>query len=35
LSGAIQQARSAHPDRLAYAIRVGHPTAVHLGVLST
>jgi hypothetical protein len=31
LSEAIQAARKAHPDRLSYAIRVGHSTAVHLG----
>ena len=33
LSEAIQAARAAHPDRLAFAIRVGHPTALDLGVM--
>lgn len=31
LSEAIQAARAAYPDRLAFAIRVGHPSAVDLG----
>jgi hypothetical protein len=31
LSEAVQAARKAHPDRLAYALRVGHRTAVHIG----
>lgn len=35
LSAAIQAARNAHPDRLAFALRVGHSTAVHLGVLES
>ena len=35
LSEAIQAARRAHPDRLAFAIRVGHLSTVHLGVLAT
>ena len=30
LSGAIQAARNAHPDRIAFALHVGHPTAVAL-----
>ena len=34
LSEAIQAPRAAHPDRLAFAMRVGHITAVNLGVLS-
>lgn len=34
-SAAIQSARAAHPDRLAYAMRIGHPAAVHLGVMAT
>ena len=33
LSEAIGAARKAHPDRLAYAVRVGHKTAVHIGAL--
>src|SRR5437660_1282127 len=33
LSEAIQAARVAHPDRLPFALRVGHPAAVELGVL--
>jgi hypothetical protein len=35
LSAAIQAARSVHPGKLTYATRIGHPTAVHLGVLWT
>ncbi len=31
LSEAIQAARKAHPDRLSYALRIGHRNAVHLG----
>lgn len=31
LSTAIQAARAAHPRRISYAIRVGHPTAISLG----
>ena len=33
LSEAIGAARKAHPDRLTHALRVGHPSAVHLGSL--
>lgn len=33
LSEAIGAARQAHPDRLTHALRVGHPSAVHLGSL--
>lgn len=32
LSEALGAAREAHPDRLAHAIRVGHPAALHFGV---
>jgi hypothetical protein len=32
LSEAIQASRAAHPDRLAFALRVGHDAAVHIGV---
>ena len=32
LSQAIGAARSAHPNRLAHAMRVGHRTALHFGV---
>jgi hypothetical protein len=35
LSAAIGAARQAHPTRLAYALRIGHPAAVHLGVMAT
>ena len=31
LSEAIGAARKAYPYRLAYALRIGHRTAVHLG----
>ena len=34
LSQAIQASRSAHPDRLAFAMRVGHSAAVQIGVLN-
>jgi len=34
LSEAIGAARSAYPSRLAYAMRIGHRTAVHLGTSS-
>ena len=34
LSEAIQAARSAYCDKLAFAIRVGHTTAVDLGVMA-
>jgi hypothetical protein len=33
LSEAIQASRAAHPNRLAFAMRVGHSTAVNIGVL--
>jgi len=33
LSEAIQAARRSHPDRIPFALRVGHPTAIQLGVL--
>ncbi len=32
LSEAIGRARSAHPDRLAHAMRVGHETAIQIGL---
>ena len=35
LSEAIQASRAAHPDRLAFAMRVGHSAAVHIGVLNS
>ena len=31
LSEAVGVARKAHPNRLSYALRVAHQTAVHLG----
>ena len=34
LSEAIHRARTAYPDRLAFAMRIGHPTAVEIGVLN-
>ena len=34
LSQAIQAARAAHPERLSFALRVGHETTVQLGVLN-
>ncbi len=32
LSEAIQAARRAHPERLPFAMRVGHPTGVQIGM---
>ena len=34
LSEAIQIARAAYPDRLPFALRVGHKTTVQLGVMA-
>jgi hypothetical protein len=34
LSEAIQAARAAHPQRLAFAFRVGHSSTIELGVLA-
>jgi hypothetical protein len=34
LSEAIQASRATHPERLAFAIRVGHAAAVSIGVLT-
>lgn len=34
LSEAIQASRATHPDRLAFAMRVGHSAAVQIGVLN-
>lgn len=31
LSEAGKQARMAYPDRLSYAVRVGHDAAIHIG----
>ena len=33
LSAAIQAARAAHPDRLPFTIRIGHPATIELGVI--
>ena len=33
LSGAIQAARSTYPERISFAMRVGHKATVELGVL--
>jgi hypothetical protein len=35
LSDAILAARMAHPDRISFALRIGHESAVHLGVCRT
>ena len=29
--GAVAAARAAHPDRISFVIRIGHPAAIHLG----
>lgn len=34
LSDAIQASRAPHPDRLAFAMRVGHSATVNIGVLT-
>lgn len=34
-SEAIQAARKAYPDRLSYAMRIGHLAALHIGALTT
>ena len=35
LSEAILAARKAYPDKISFALRVGHPSAINLGVMST
>lgn len=35
LGEALDAAQEAYPDRLFYGVRVGHPAAVHMGVLWT
>ena len=35
LSEAILAARKAYPGKISFALRVGHPSAVNLGVMST
>ncbi|QDT76137.1 hypothetical protein [Lacipirellula limnantheis] len=35
LSEAIQAARRAFPDRLPFALRIGHNSTVHLGALAS
>ncbi len=32
--GAVAAARTAHPDRISFVIRIGHPAAIHLGGLT-
>ena len=34
LSEAIQAARSAHPNRLPFALRIGHVSTIELGVMT-
>ncbi|MBL8812137.1 MAG: hypothetical protein JNM43_18380 [Planctomycetaceae bacterium] len=33
LTEAIQASRAAHPDRIAFAMRIGHSAAVQIGVM--
>jgi hypothetical protein len=33
-SDAVASARSAHPDRISFVIRIGHDTALHIGGIS-
>lgn len=35
LSAAIQASRAVHPDRLAFAMRIGHSAAIHIGALNS
>jgi hypothetical protein len=35
LSEAVRAARQAHPERLSFVLRIGHRTAVHIGVVQT
>jgi hypothetical protein len=32
---AVAAARAAHPDRISFVIRIGHPAAINLGGLTT
>lgn len=34
LDAAVNAALEKHPDRLTHTIRIGHPAALHLGVLA-
>lgn len=34
LSDAVRRAKEEHPSRLSFVIRIGSPTAIHLGVLA-
>lgn len=31
---AVAEARSAHPDRITFVIRIGYPAAIHMGRLT-
>lgn len=35
LSETIQASRTAHPDRLAFGMRVGHSAAIHIGAMNS
>jgi hypothetical protein len=32
---AVRNARTAHPDRISFVIRIGHDAAIHLGAATT
>ena len=32
---AVREARTAHPDRISFVIRIGHDAAIHLGAATT
>ncbi len=32
---AVRDARTAHPDRISFVIRIGHQAAVHIGAATT
>ena len=34
-SQAVEAARSAHPDRISFVIRIGHEAAIHIGVMTS
>jgi hypothetical protein len=34
-SDAVRNARTAHPDRISFVIRIGHEAAIHIGAATT
>jgi len=35
LSDAVQQAKHKHPEKISFVVRVGHPAAVHIGLMAS